>query len=380
MVVLKGGRQFRVQVGLLTLRPDTPSRRARTHSAAARPDFKEQDRVSFVDKEGYRHVGLITKLNPKTARINCNGIEWRVSYGGLMLAGEAHEESNHQAQVEAGEKETDQRKFRPHDPVRFTSRFGEQRGYIATISGRTAVVVVDDGREFRVPVRFLTLRTDAPSRSVRTRNAAARIEFKEHDRVSFVDKDQHRHVGRIIKFNPKSAQVDCDGVVWRVAYIGLTLEDDASKRFSHKERLDAIEKEANHLLKKHELFEWRFSFDQAARRGGLCSPGNKQIFLSERFALTASNDEVTDTLLHEIAHALVGPKHGHDAVWKEMALRIGCTGRVTHDVNFTSARWIQTCETCGWRIPKMRRRRGLVCSKCRGAVVYQTNDSTALSS
>lgn len=29
-------------------------------------------------------------------------------------------------------------------------------------------------------------------------------------------------------------------------------------------------------------------------------------------------------LLHEIAHALLGPDHGHDQVWKDKALQIGC--------------------------------------------------------
>lgn len=29
-------------------------------------------------------------------------------------------------------------------------------------------------------------------------------------------------------------------------------------------------------------------------------------------------------LLHEIAHALVRPGHGHDQVWKDKALQIGC--------------------------------------------------------
>ena len=34
-------------------------------------------------------------------------------------------------------------------------------------------------------------------------------------------------------------------------------------------------------------------------------------------------DEVRDTILHEIAHALVGPGHGHDAVWKAKCVEVG---------------------------------------------------------
>ena len=39
---------------------------------------------------------------------------------------------------------------------------------------------------------------------------------------------------------------------------------------------------------------------------------------------------MTESLLHEIAHALVGRKHNHDAEWKAKAREIGCTGERTH--------------------------------------------------
>jgi hypothetical protein len=34
-------------------------------------------------------------------------------------------------------------------------------------------------------------------------------------------------------------------------------------------------------------------------------------------------EEIVDTILHEIAHALVGPRHGHDTVWKAKCTDIG---------------------------------------------------------
>jgi predicted SprT family Zn-dependent metalloprotease len=46
--------------------------------------------------------------------------------------------------------------------------------------------------------------------------------------------------------------------------------------------------------------------------------------------LVSLNDkrEVRETILHEIAHALAGPKvRAHGREWGEIALRIGCNGR-----------------------------------------------------
>ena len=45
---------------------------------------------------------------------------------------------------------------------------------------------------------------------------------------------------------------------------------------------------------------------------------------------------LVDTLLHEIAHAIVGPGHAHDAVWQTAARRIDCKAKrcstVTHSL------------------------------------------------
>ena len=265
------------------------------------------------------------------------------------------------------------RKFRRDDPVSFDNGMGQERGYIANFEGRTALIVLSDGREFRVPVDALKLRKDVRPRRVRTRNDAARIEFAENDLVSFLDSCQIRHSGTIVKLNPKYARVMCDDVIWQVPYINLKREGDATSAIVKRSRLKAIEMEAEILLQKHRLESWRFGFDHAMRRGGRCTFDRHEISVSEQFAFAASDEEVTDTILHEIAHALVGPKHGHDATWKAMAKRIGCSGHVTHDIDFSSARWVLTCTTCGWREPRLRRRRGLVCKSCGRAVEFQSN-------
>lgn len=78
---------------------------------------------------------------------------------------------------------------------------------------------------------------------------------------------------------------------------------------------------------------WRFRLDNAVRRAGCCHQSTHLITISRHYI--ALNDElyVRNTMLHEIAHALVGPGHGHDRVWKAQAIAIGCTGDRCYDSN-----------------------------------------------
>ena len=57
----------------------------------------------------------------------------------------------------------------------------------------------------------------------------------------------------------------------------------------------------------------------------------QQVELSVSFVLRATWSDIRDTLLHEIAHAIVGLGHRHDAVWQTAAWRIGCTAPTCQD-------------------------------------------------
>ena len=76
-------------------------------------------------------------------------------------------------------------------------------------------------------------------------------------------------------------------------------------------------------------------------RGGVCRHEERRIDLSVSFCQRATRAEIEDTLLHEIAHAIVGYEHRHDDVWKAKAREIGCTAERCHQVTHTVARWVR---------------------------------------
>jgi len=71
--------------------------------------------------------------------------------------------------------------------------------------------------------------------------------------------------------------------------------------------------------------KWRFQWDRAKTRLGLCDFHKKTIQLSLPRTEFQSEAQIRDTLLHEIAHALAGPKAGHGPRWQHIARELGAT-------------------------------------------------------
>src|SRR3954453_5229611 len=83
---------------------------------------------------------------------------------------------------------------------------------------------------------------------------------------------------------------------------------------------------AEYLLEVHGLEGWEVVYDNAKRRAGICRFSDQVLGLSAPLTAVHSEDDVRDTILHEIAHALVGPAHGHDATWRAVARGVGRSG------------------------------------------------------
>ena len=125
---------------------------------------------------------------------------------------------------------------------------------------------------------------------------------------------------------------------------------------------------AVNLMQQHGLHTWRFEFDRAKRRFGCCNYTLKLITLSSELVRINEVEQVRDTILHEIAHALVGHKHGHNAVWQRKAIEIGCNGERCfsgEDTNLVTGKYIATCPKCNHVHTKHRRPKKVAsCGKC----------------
>ncbi len=131
------------------------------------------------------------------------------------------------------------------------------------------------------------------------------------------------------------------------------------------------------LMNEHGLHGWSFRFDHAKRRCGVCRFTSKTIQMSRHYV--EHNDEtiIRNTILHEIAHALVGPGHGHGPVWQAMALKVGARAvRCNAQAIMPQGGWQATCGCCKYtyRRHRLRNRNAVyscgTCGKERGRLEW----------
>ena len=89
-------------------------------------------------------------------------------------------------------------------------------------------------------------------------------------------------------------------------------------------------------LIKHGLINWgiRINTDPTTPYVGMCSHKDKVIIINDYHIDIHPSDEVRDTIYHELAHAIVGPGHGHDSVWATVAEELGAKPRATCSLSF----------------------------------------------
>lgn len=132
--------------------------------------------------------------------------------------------------------------------------------------------------------------------------------------------------------------------------------------------LNEVREEATRLMRQHGLLPvWSFRFDRSLRRFGCCQYRHHRITLSQHLCLLNPLLEIRETILHEIAHALVGPNVGHGPQWIAQAKAIGCRARrCYHDgVSVPQGRYVAECNNCHAKSYAHRRiRREVACRQC----------------
>jgi predicted SprT family Zn-dependent metalloprotease len=131
-------------------------------------------------------------------------------------------------------------------------------------------------------------------------------------------------------------------------------------------KLEKASQLAHELMRRHGLMPaWAFAFDRSKARFGKCNYRKKQITLSKYLAELNGIDEVRDTILHEIAHALAPRGAGHGPAWQALARSIGCNGKrcFGKEVAMPQARYQGTCPCCK-RVIYRHRRSEIACGKC----------------
>lgn len=130
--------------------------------------------------------------------------------------------------------------------------------------------------------------------------------------------------------------------------------------------LAQVRRWADALIVLHLDPSWTFGFDNAKKRAGLCNFSKKHITVSRYLASRYADDEVHQILLHELAHALVGPRAGHGPRWKKLANDLGYDGKRTHDGEIANelAPWMGTCPTGHTHFRYRQPTRPLACGLC----------------
>ena len=153
----------------------------------------------------------------------------------------------------------------------------------------------------------------------------ARADRRVGEEVTFPGPDGSMR-GEIVKLNPGRAKVRCGKKCWNVPY-GLLREAKGAEAGKGAARLNGVAGMSRRLMDEHGLVDWTLAFVEARRRLGDCDFRDRVIRIGRAHVLEGSEEQIRDTVLHEIAHALAGREAGHGPLWRETARRIGATPR-----------------------------------------------------
>jgi predicted SprT family Zn-dependent metalloprotease len=110
-----------------------------------------------------------------------------------------------------------------------------------------------------------------------------------------------------------------------------------------------------------QLVDQGYKLDLMNRRThlGLCCYSTRTISLSKPYLEVGTDEDIRDTILHELAHALAGPGAGHGPLWKRQCLIVGCKPQRCGEGKFHDARedakYRLKCSDCDYEWGFLRR-------------------------
>ena len=286
--------------------------------------------VSF-EARGRVHVGTVIRRNRTTFTVETPAGRWRVSPSYLSPASAADRTATRAApQIPAPG-------FAKGDIVRLNGIGGAW----LVVHARDDVLIVLGGVPPYARCRVgadrarLAASDDPEARDLQVAFDIERSGWRVGDRIRWRDDEYSpaTHHGTITGLFTERARVrDTSGAQWGIPYNEI---EGKNRRAHDAVRVRAVHAFARKILteQSERLPEWRFALDDGQRRAGACHAPRRLVTVSRQFALEAPWEEVVDTVIHEVAHALT-PGHNHDRVWQAAAKGLGGTARRTHTVRF----------------------------------------------
>ena len=239
-------------------------------------------------------------------------------------------------------------------PVSFRMGGETLEGHIVSGSERHIRVITPDGREYSVRKGRVGPSENLGPKRTLSDGECQSLMFVPGDRVDFTFK-RERKSGFVLQTKKRQARVCSTRDGWlSVAYSKMQLTHGRQAIAHRLEKFRRTTDLAASLLDEHGLTDWSFDIDRATSRLGACHHFQRAILLSNSHCIKTNAENIRDGILHEIAHALVGPRHYHDQVWRSKALEIGCSARVTNKM----------CLECGKFRKTQRKRNNCARTNC----------------
>lgn len=105
-------------------------------------------------------------------------------------------------------------------------------------------------------------------------------------------------------------------------------------------KINEVRDEARRLMNQYGLNNWAFEFSRTKKAFGTCWFYRRKIQVSKGFIPINTREEIIDTILHEIAHALDWKRNkniGHSESWKVICREIGARPEATYSCVETNA-------------------------------------------